>query len=141
MAKIKPHKFFRKKSQPEQQVIKKSRQLPSIYRFFTDKKLIGIVVLFVALFVFIGLAGAQAYRHYQEKEKVLSERKEVLAKISYWQNVVIEKKGYRDGYFQLAILWYQLGQNDKSQIYLSEALKLDPNFEEGRKLEKVLSSK
>lgn len=138
MAKVKPHKFFKKTKQVETTGTKP--RFPSIYRIFTDKKMVGIVVLFVALFAFIGLAGAQTYRHYQEKEKVLSERKEVLAKISYWQNVVTEKKGYRDGYFQLAVLWYQLGQNVKAQIYLSEALKLDPNFEEGRKLEKVLSS-
>lgn len=141
MQKGKPHKFFKKKNQLEQQVVKKTRQFPSIYRIITDKKMVGIVVLFMVLFAFIGFAGVQAYRHYQEKEKVLSERKEVLAKISYWQNVVIEKKGYRDGYFQLAVLWYQLGQNAKAQTYLSQALKLDPNFEEGRKLEKVLSSK
>ena len=139
MAKIKPHKFFRKKSKPEQKADKKPRQFPSISRFFTEhKKRIGIILLFVVLFVAICLASLQAYRHYQEKEKVLSQRKEVLTKIAYWQKVVTEKKDYRDGYFQLAMLWYQLGKNEQAKMYLGQALKLDPNFEEGRKLEKIL---
>ncbi len=136
MAKIKPHKFFKNKSQPEQKAEKSHRKLPSISRLFTER--VVVISLFTVLFVIVCLAGLQAYQHFQEKEKVLAERKEVLTKIIYWQNVVVEHKGYRDGYFQLAMLWYQLGKNEQAKMYLGQALKLDPNFEEGRKLEKIL---
>ncbi|MCL5970930.1 MAG: tetratricopeptide repeat protein [Patescibacteria group bacterium] len=48
-------------------------------------------------------------------------------------------KDYRDGYFRLAILEYQLNDNAKAQEYLDKVMKLDPNFEEGRKFEQFLN--
>ena len=59
----------------------------------------------------------------------------------YWQGIVSKYKDYRDGYFQLAVLEYQLGNIQKAKLHLDEVLKLDPNFEKGRELGKVLSSK
>lgn len=139
MAKVKPHKFFRNKSRLEQKAEKRPRQLPSISRLITEyKKIIVFVLLLIALSTIIYFAGLQTYRHYQEKEKVMSERKTILTRIAYWQKVVTEKKDYRDGYFQLAVLLYRLGRKEQAKMYLGQALKLDPNFEEGRKLEKIL---
>ena len=65
----------------------------------------------------------------------------IVLQINYWQKVVDKYKDYRDGYFQLAILEYRLGQKEKSRMYLKEVFRLDPNFEKGRELEKILNSK
>ncbi len=146
MAKVKPHTFFKKKNQPEHE--KKPRELPSIYLKFTEKifalfqsrKWIGIILLFFSLLLLTLFAGKQAYQHYQKKEAVIAQRDAILAKITYWQKVVAEHNGYRDGYFQLAILSYELGRITDAKGYLVQAMQIDPNFVDGKKLESVIFS-
>ena len=117
----------------------KPQKFPNISRFITEsKKGVGIVILFFLLFSAIIVSGVQAYNHFQQRQQVLGDRAELLSKVIYWETVVKTYKGYRDGYFQLAVLHYQLGNKGKANMYLQEALKLDPNFEEGRKLEQML---
>lgn len=143
MAKVKPHKFFKKKGQPEQKhEIKESFKFPSIFRIIPAKrKSILFGLLFLSLYTLLSFAGVRTYLHYKEREKVLVERKIVVAKIAYWQKVVAGRSGYRDGYFQLAVLEYQLGKNTDAKTYLDKAMQIDPNFEDGRRLEKVLNEK
>lgn len=57
---------------------------------------------------------------------------------TYWEDVVKRHPGYRDAYFKLAILSFQLGEREKAKEYLQEVFLIDPNFEEGRKLAKEL---
>ena len=75
-------------------------------------------------------------------EKDLKKAKEspsqIQHEISFWEKIIKEKPDYRDAYFQLAILSYQLGKIKKAQTYLQKTLDLDPNFEPARKLEKML---
>lgn len=55
---------------------------------------------------------------------------------AYWEEVVKRHQGYRDAYFKLAILSFQLGEKEKAKEYLREVFLIDPNFEEGRRFAK-----
>ncbi len=154
MAKVKPLKFFKRKREEQPKKEKKQVNSPSISRFIPASQAIvqklriariniGRKFLFFAFLLFsvlfsITLASVQAYTHFRQQQQVIGERQEILLKKAYWQKIVKEYKGYRDGYFQLALLEYQLKNKEKAKVYLQEALKLDPNFEEGRKLEQLL---
>lgn len=117
------------------QKTKVKKEFPNIYRF------IPAFVLCLMFLILVALMGLDLHRNLQEKNKADVKRQEIMQKLHYWEEVVEKYKGYRDGYFQAALLAYQLGENGKSNVYLQKALELDPNFEEGRRLEKVLSSK
>lgn len=156
--------FIRKKSSDEQKQVKIEKKLPqaqakhqfpSIYRFITDRvgkislksikhKLktetfwIGILVLIIiAAILFVGI---DLYKNVQEKQKVEAERGKITAEIEFWQKITKKYKGYRDAYFKIALLEYKLGDTQKSKEYLNEVFKLDPNFEKGRELEKILNN-
>jgi len=135
--------------------MKKTLLLPRIYRFITDSlaisllktkpltlnrtiKIVTLTLLGTAMFFLVGISGYDLYNNYQNKKKLDLERQEVISKIEKWQGIVNKYKDYRDGYFQLAILEYRLRDFAKSKFYLDKALSLDPNFEKGRVLEKIL---
>lgn len=131
---------------------------PSIYRFFTDhfsafwnavrqarrKKTLSILKLsiftFTCIILLLGIAviGLSLKQNIEQEQKVSKQREEINLKIAAWENIVATHKGYRDGYFQLAVLEYQLGDNVKSRKHNRKALALDPNFSEGRRLEEIL---
>ncbi|QQG40713.1 MAG: hypothetical protein HYV37_00060 [Candidatus Levyibacteriota bacterium] len=146
MAKIKPLKFFkRKKKEVEPEKKKNQVNFPSIYRFipaksFFDKTfwkwIIGgfIALLLVIMFV---ISSIQTYKHFQDKKLEEVKRKELILKVEYWEKVINKYKNYRDGYFQLAVLEYQLGNKEKAKMYLDKVFLLDPNFEEGQRLKKL----
>ena len=67
-----------------------------------------------------------------------NERREVVKDLNYWNNQVIDKPNYRDGYFKLALIYYQLGDNYNSEENLVKAMRLDPNFKEGILLGNIL---
>lgn len=95
----------------------------------------------IILFISFALFGIDVYKSYKIKTKVFAEKQKILFDISYWENIADSYKGYRDAYFKLALLYYQLKDLDKTKENLNKVLELDPNFEEGRKLERILSSK
>lgn len=72
------------------------------------------------------------------KRKHYSDKADVYRLIVSWQKIIAEKPNYRDGYLQLAFLYYQIYQNDKAKAYLQKALVIDPNYEPARKLEETL---
>ena len=94
--------------------------------------------LFLVVFV---LVGSHLLFSIDKMTKLQNNREEIVLQINYWQKVVVKYKDYRDGYFQLAILEYQLKDIGKAKMYLDEVFKLDPNFEKGRELERILNSK
>lgn len=72
------------------------------------------------------------------QSKMESSPEDIRKLIRYWEMIVAEKPDYRDGYLQLALLHYKLYENDKAREYLEKVLKLDPNFEPARELERIL---
>jgi len=61
--------------------------------------------------------------------------------INYWEEILKKYPNYRDGYLQLAYLYYKVYKDNKAKENLAKALELDPNFEPSIKLEKIFSSK
>ncbi len=77
----------------------------------------------------------------QKKDRAMIERQKVMDKITYWQHVADAHKEYRDAYFVLAALEYQVKDFSKAWSYVQKCLVLDPNYQQGRNLEKIISEK
>jgi len=118
----------------------KTKHFPNIIRIFTEKYFLGFLVTFILVAMLLAV-GMYLYRDIKVQQKTEKERKVIISKIQYWQGIVDKYKDYRDAYFQLAILEYRLRDFNKSKFYLDKSLAIDPNFEKGRELEKVLSNK
>lgn len=77
----------------------------------------------------------------QKKDIAMVERQKVMNEIVYWQHVADTHKDYRDAYFALASLEYQVKDFSKAWVYIQKCLTLDPNYQQGRNLEKIISEK
>lgn len=127
-------------------------KFPRFYRFITEQKYFKkikkhqwrlITAGFVSAIILgaIVIVGVDSYKNYRENKELMEKRKNIENQIEFWQSVNQKYPGFRDSYFQLALLEYQLKDFDKARTYLKEALRLDPNFKSGRKLESILSKK
>ena len=127
-------------------------KFPKIFRFITEQKYFKIInkhqwrlitAGFVSAIILLAIVivGADSYRNYKENKKLTEKRRNIENQIRFWESVNRKYTGYRDSYFQLALLEYQLKDFNKSRKYLKEVLRLDPNFKSGRKLENILSEK
>lgn len=56
-----------------------------------------------------------------------------------WEQILTERPDYRDGWIQLAALYYQLGNKEKAKEAISQAKNLDPNNENILSFEKFLT--
>ena len=56
-----------------------------------------------------------------------------------WKNIVDTHPDYRDGYYMLSLLSYQLRHFEESRAYLAAVKKLDPNFNGISQMEALLS--
>jgi len=63
------------------------------------------------------------------QQKHYSDPKDIKKLISRWEEILEKYPDYRDGYLQLAYLYYKIYQNEKAKENLTKALELDPNFE------------
>lgn len=127
--------------------LSESSKFPSIYRFITEYlrsqihwsieavffAVIGILLVSLSFFVGFRLTNDLSYI-----EKLKEQHKSIASQIAFWENAVSTYKDFRDGYFKLALLEYQRGNLLKAKVYLQDALIIDPNFEKGRELEKIL---
>ncbi|MBI4100491.1 tetratricopeptide repeat protein [Candidatus Microgenomates bacterium] len=112
-------------------------KFPSIYRRITEKK-IWLAVASVVIGVAILIVGADLQKNIQKKQDIEKERVKIAKEIEYWEKTIEKYKDFRDAYFQLAVLNYRLGELEKAKPFLQKTLELDPNFEEGRELEKLV---
>jgi tetratricopeptide (TPR) repeat protein len=137
----------------------KKRQFPSIYRLIPEKisfrllrrpKLSKIAFLALAsisilvslvLVAGIGFFAVQTYQNFNQAMQINNQRQGLQGKINFWQSISDKYEGFKDAYFQKALLEYKLGQIDKAKTDNQKALLLDPNFEDAKKLESVLNSK
>lgn len=146
---------------------KKASQFPSIYRIITENKYFKILkklefrlilqakhkkylyyffvilTFMISTFLLIStlILGTKFYNLSNEYRKIRLERSALEQKINFWQSIANKYEGYKDAYFQIAILEYRLGNFKKAQEYNKKALLLDPNFEDSKKLEILLEDK
>jgi tetratricopeptide (TPR) repeat protein len=137
----------------------KKRQFPNIYRFITERlsfklswhpKLSRITILVLAsasilislvLVVGIVIFAVQTSQDFGQAMQINNQRQDLQGKANFWQSIIDKYDGYKDAYFQKALLEYRLGQIDKAKADNSKALLLDPNFTDAKKLETVLDNK
>ena len=135
--KKKKSKKFYKKTQKKVE----KKQLPKNSRSFTEKFIndhtvfiFGITIIVAAIIV----VGIEFAGNLQAQQIVSEERQEVISELNYWNKQVIEKPNYRDAYFNLALLYYQLGDLGNSKDNLDKAMRLDPSFEKGTQLMNII---
>lgn len=87
----------------------------------------------------IGYFAAQTYQNLNQTIQINNERQDLQGKANFWQAIINQYDGYKDAYFQKALLEYKLGQVDKAKQDNQKALLLDPNFTDAKKLEVLLS--
>lgn len=146
---------------------KKTSQFPNIYRAITESKTLNkfkkmefrllnqskhkkiiyyaFISLFFLIIVFLSfgilVSGLKFYKYVSLYAKISSERQSLQGKINFWQSIADKYEGYKDAYFQIALLEYKLGNFKKAREYNKKALLLDPNFEDSKKLEILLEGK
>lgn len=76
----------------------------------------------------------------EEIRKTKNEPQRINEEIQKWEKIVLAKPDYRDAYFQLAILHYQLYNDKQAKEYLEKTLSLDPNFDPAKKLIRVIET-
>lgn len=114
-----------------QNTTKKESFFPKIYRFITERWKI-IVVSLISIIILIGIAFQSLLFNQNLKEfnKIQREKLSLASELSYWQQLVKEYGGYRDAYFRIAQLEFQLGKTGEAKKSIEKVLSLDPNFKE-----------
>lgn len=115
---------------------------PKIYRFITEQGVM-IIISFVSLVVLTGITlqvfKLQETLHQVELSK--EHRLKLAKELAYWQDVTRQYSDYRDAYFKIATLQYQLGNVEQAKKSLEKVLVLDPNFENARVLGDKIEAK
>jgi len=145
----------------------KKLQFPNIYRIITERGvfknppkltfrlslqpklkkfliILAAIITFTLLVVFtIGIVffGVKVYQNYQQTRQIYAQRQQIQSKINFWQSIADKYPGFKDAYFQMAILDYSLGNFKMAKLENQKTLVLDPNFEDAKKLETVLDKK
>jgi tetratricopeptide (TPR) repeat protein len=137
----------------------KNRQFPNIYRRITEKLsfrlpwqpklskiaffVLASVSVAISLILVAGIVvfALHTYQNLGQVIQISHQRQNLQRKINFWQAIIDKYDGYKDAYFQKAVLEYNLGQISKAKEDNLKALLLDPNFADAKKLEAVLGNK
>jgi tetratricopeptide (TPR) repeat protein len=108
---------------------------PSIFRFITERGIL-IIISLVSLFVLTGIV-LQSLKLQDTLAQVAfakEQRLKLTKELAYWQDIARQYSDYRDAYFRVATLQYQLGEISQAKKSLEKVVALDPNFEKARVL-------
>ena len=130
----KPTKLVRSPKQKEKE------KLPRSYRIIPDIQLASLkqvvwnkyfLVSFISTFIGVAIVMQGIDLNYQLRQlrMVRSEREQMVKEVRYWEDITKEHHDYRDGYFKLALLEYQLGNREKARSYIQKTLTIDPNYQ------------
>ncbi len=89
----------------------------------TPKITILTVLFFIVSFFFV------QKEEIKTKQKILGLRTEITNNqkaVFDWEQILLEKPDYRDGWFQLAFAYYKIGNIEKTKEAIIRAKKLDP---------------
>lgn len=138
-------KLYKKKSPSNSRTITESKSFkfafPKISSFKLLKLYKGALKIFV-IFTFVITAvivGLDLQNNLLMKKNIDSQREILIKELSFWEDFISEHQNYRDAYFQASILEYKLGNALKAKEYVGKGLALDPNYQEGKKIEKFLN--
>jgi tetratricopeptide (TPR) repeat protein len=131
-----PKKFYKSIKSKILIPVVKRKFFPRISLIIPEKvfaRTLGSAVFLTAfccgfIFMAIGIVGFNLKMNLINLNTVKKERAEITTDINYWKGFVDKHQGYRDGYYQLAILEYRLGNQKQALDYLGKTLEIDPNF-------------
>lgn len=137
-----PKRYFKQK--PKQEVIAtpvKIIRFPSIPRIIPEaliRKYIFNKIFLTALCcgfltITIAMVGYETGQNWLKLSELQQQRKVIEQKAAQWKKILGKYKGYRDGYYQLAVLEYQLGDKQAAYDNLQEIKKIDQNDSEADK--------
>ncbi len=104
-------------------------------RFYRGSLKFFIMIIFMSTATVVGL---DLYNNLNTKQEIDSQRGKMMLELSFWKDFISERESYRDAYFQASILEYKLGNALQAKNYVKKGLALDPNSEDGRKIEELL---
>ncbi len=144
-----PKKHRVSKKSKEKVVFTRQKQFPNFYRFITEAlKPLGVRGEWAkkgiyACFILVLLAIIAISLHLFVSLKTISNSADnslgIAQEAVYWQNVEKTYPNYRDSYFQLALIAYQVGNLKRARLYLKQAEAIDPNYQGIAKLQKYLN--
>jgi len=102
-------------------------------------KIVVMLIIIIALICGIAVFSLKTYQYYAKAQQVLAQEQQMQSKINFWQSIADKYEGYKDAYFQMAVLDYELGNISKAKRENKKALTLDPNFTDAIKLETILN--
>ena len=111
-----------------------SRRIPE-----TIKKNKLIVLAFFLILFSACLVAFDLTANLIQRNKEITKRQKLMEQKIYWQNTVNTYPDFRDAYFSLAIIEYELGNLDEASKYLKKVYEIDPNFEKGDFLKEKLN--
>ena len=97
-------------------------------------------ILIGTFFFLISLIFLNSYNR-RLKEKVLGINIQIQADqktVFEWEQLLVEKPGFRDGWLQLSSLYAKMSNVEKAKQAFNRAKEIDPNFEVLSSLEKLL---
>lgn len=115
-----------------------SSKVNSLSLFQLYRMVLKIFVVFIFVVAVI-VVGYDFQRNLQIKQDIGSQRKVLTHDLNFWENFISKHQNYRDAYFQASVLEYKLGNTSKAKMYVEKGLSLDPNSEDGRKIEELLN--
>lgn len=135
-----------KNTKKTKKIYKKSKpsgvnQLPSNSRFITDKINIddfAFYLGFLCIFVALLIISFSLYINIKEERRIASEKIRINSEINFWENQTEKYPEYRDAYFSLSLLNYEIGDLDASRLYLEKVLQIDANFIKGKEFREML---
>lgn len=140
----------------KKKINKPPQQFPNIFRFIPESKIVKKITIYKHFFRIVSIISLvisgillvliiilmfYSFLSFNKLSALNNKRQQLLSDLNFWQSVSSQYEGNKDVYFQIAALEYKLGDLDKSKIYVNKALLLDPNFDEAKKLQKLLNEK
>lgn len=86
----------------------------------------------------IVVTGLQLQKSLEELGKMEALRQELEGRQLYWREIVAKYPDYKDAYFQLAAVSYQLGETTETRRALGKMLEIDPNDVTGQEFIKKI---
>ena len=86
------------------------------------------------LCMIIGIIASDVNTNLEKLQEVKKERSMLAAQAISWKEIIEKYSGYRDGYYQLAVIEYRLGNPEKAYQHLQKAISIDSGFVDAKNL-------
>jgi len=112
--------------------------LAELFKFRGEALRAFVALIFVLTAI---LVGVDFRNNFKAKQEIDSQREILVKNLYFWEDFISKHENYRDAYFEASILEYKLGDSFKAKLYVKKGLALDPNSQDGMKIEQFLEGK